>query len=239
MGRIAVRVLDKGILQVRQSAPIERVFAAHRRKHHQTVLDKPGTAPDLEVSFSSKRTDLIELKSRLLDADSQTLFLLVMIFDQITNEIYFDSDEDQALSVDLVIKSAAREFKSTLKMRRHFDIEDKDPNDRKYLLVSYHLRSGAARYQILEPVLDIGRIVRAGDSWIHFTNRLEKRRLEEARYSANLLRVGDSLRLGSLDERTPLAGVFSIKNNLKPLGPSLEFDMQRNYYRVGKSLRQC
>lgn len=103
---------------------------------------------------------------RLLDAGSETLFMLVMIYDKVCDELFYDQHREDELCIDLTVKTATRAFESTLKMYRNLNIEDKAANHWKYLLISFSLQTGAARYQLLEPVLSIGRIVQADDSWI-------------------------------------------------------------------------
>lgn len=61
---------------------------------------------------------------------------------------------------------------------------------------------------------------------------MRKRELDRVQYLTNWLRIKDDLQPEKIDDWTDLTGVFSIKNNLKPLGPTAEFYMQNNYYRV-------
>ena len=61
INNLSVRLVDKSILQVKQSVSVEQMFSAHRQKHKRIVLDKPNGASELEVTFSWNRINSVEL----------------------------------------------------------------------------------------------------------------------------------------------------------------------------------
>ena len=234
MGHVSARLFDQKILRVGQAEPIELVFDAHRQKHDQKVLQAVDSSPDFEVRLTWNEIEGIQLVSRLLDPKSDTLVMLLRIYNKIYNDTYYDLGREEEIVLSLSVTSRGREFKSELTMHRHFDVEDYNANCEKYVLISYGLQTGEARFQILEPILQIDELLSMDGSWIHFSTQLDKRKLNRIKYKSNKIYVNDALELGEICYEAKLAAVFSIANNLEVLGASEKFHMINDYYCVGK-----
>ena len=249
MQRLSVRMLEDDILQISEATPIERVFEIHRQRHNQDVVDPPEKEPQLEANFSWGKIGYFKWNWNFLDSEAETLFVASLVNDDL-NEHCYESYHYPEISIDLSFKTTGHEFKSTLKIERNLIRDDdaiygrneedevRNQNYQKNVLISFCQRTQSAHYQIFEPVLRIGRILKVDDSSIHFIPQITKLNLETIQREIETVKIDDSLQKASLCYGRHLASMCSIENSLEPLGSAAKFAMKNSLHHTGECIEQ-
>ena len=209
-------------LKIKRQPSLESLFESNRSFHERCALTGgkhgDGDGDGLRISLTwSATVDDVCLISKLFDADSRTLYLLLIVCDDCEP----DPEEPDQMTFDLDVVDGRTRVKSAITLQRFLASTDRKSElgtrSTKYLMLAIGLRTKALEYKIMSSRLSIDGLaqVHRNRLYLTFSSTLERAsEIERAVESLN-----SNPRLQNLCTRTTrkLAGMFSIDSRLTSL----------------------